>query len=320
MPTFTSVNRRGLGAVARPGLHRVGDGGGDAPGAGAGRSTDDARSAWTPNARHEPGDAGVVRGKRRARARRLRIGRELQRRRRSPRRRQGVPQRARRHQVRPARLLQFASLLRGAGPAGRASRAQSMQPGRAFREAIDDYFSPKPPRPENVNIYRVQRWWSARALVAPRRAANQQQPVHELGPEPGTRRVTPNPSPSLVVYVTDGDPHRLRLQPARRSLRSRAASRSRSAPTATAASRDPTLNRAMEEANAHQERRHQDARRRRGQRRHRQPGEHRAADADRRPAHRHRRDDRPRSRASTTSTSRSSRDFEQLAASSSATS
>ena len=58
-----------------------------------------------------------------------------------------------------------------------------MQTGGLFRNAINDYYDPIPPRPNGVNIYQYDGNGdpqSAEQLPPVER----QQSIHELGPEP----------------------------------------------------------------------------------------------------------------------------------------
>lgn len=103
-----------------------------------------------------------------------------------------------------ARVTQFASLSEELAPRGIIDAA-SMQAGGVFREAINDYYNPKPPRPGAVEIKRYNNgnpaaagsWQSANA---DNQYTNWDQSLLDTavaaGGGPG----------DLVVYITDGDP------------------------------------------------------------------------------------------------------------------
>ena len=103
-----------------------------------------------------------------------------------------------------ARVTQFASLSEELAPRGIIDAA-SMQAGGVFREAINDYYNPKPPRPGAVEIKRYNSgnpasagsWQSANA---DNQYTNWDQSLLDtaaaVGGGPG----------DLVVYITDGDP------------------------------------------------------------------------------------------------------------------
>lgn len=100
-----------------------------------------------------------------------------------------------------ARVLQFASFSEEL--AGFAEVTQSsLQSGGVFRRAIDDYYNPKPPRPNGVSIYSYDgsgnpsssnNW---RTSNNSNQYTNWQQSLGQAGDEPS----------ELVVYITDGDP------------------------------------------------------------------------------------------------------------------
>ena len=85
-----------------------------------------------------------------------------------------------------ARVLQFASISQQL--AGQTEvTAQSLQTGGVFRNAINGYYNPIPPRPVGVSIYNY-RGSGNPTLPGQLDRGQQFQPVHELGPEPRPSR------------------------------------------------------------------------------------------------------------------------------------
>ncbi len=103
-----------------------------------------------------------------------------------------------------ARVTQFASLSEELAPQAEVTAA-SLQPGGAFRTAINGYYNPKPPRPSNVNIFSYngsgnpQSSNNWRAANSSNQFTNWDQSLDQAG------EIQPEPV-ELVVYVTDGDP------------------------------------------------------------------------------------------------------------------
>ncbi|GAA1953101.1 DUF7507 domain-containing protein [Microbacterium deminutum] len=102
-----------------------------------------------------------------------------------------------------ARVTQFASLSQELAPRTIVDAA-SMQPGGLFREAINRYYNPIPPRPSDVEIKRFNNgnasspgsWQSANSS---NQYTNWDQSLRQVAAGPG------GPG-DLVVYITDGDP------------------------------------------------------------------------------------------------------------------
>jgi uncharacterized repeat protein (TIGR01451 family) len=99
-----------------------------------------------------------------------------------------------------ARVLQFASLSEELAPRGIVDAA-SLAPGGVFRQAVDGYYNPIPPRPANVEIKRynsgnpqsASSWQSGNSY---NQYTNWDQSLRQAGQDSG----------DLVVYITDGDP------------------------------------------------------------------------------------------------------------------
>lgn len=103
-----------------------------------------------------------------------------------------------------ARVLQFATLSEQLAAQAEVTQA-SVRPGGVFREALDDYYNPKPPRPGNVNIYSYDGSGNAQSSSNWRSSngsdmyTNWDQSLDQAGDS--------QPLPiELVLYVTDGDP------------------------------------------------------------------------------------------------------------------
>ena len=108
--------------------------------------------------------------------------------------------------------------------------------GGVLRDAINGYYNPRPPRPNDVEHLPVQR-----RLQRNKAAATTSTPT---GTSP---RQAAETSQYLVVYITDGDPTAYDFdKPGTRATRARRPT-SGSAPTGSAA--QVTLDRAVEEAN-----------------------------------------------------------------------
>ncbi len=103
-----------------------------------------------------------------------------------------------------ARVLQFASISEQLAAQNEVTAA-SMQTGGLFRNAINNYYDPIPPRPNNVNIYQYdgsgdpQSANNFRLSNSSNQYTNWDQSLAQAG------QAQPKPI-ELVVYVTDGDP------------------------------------------------------------------------------------------------------------------
>ena len=103
-----------------------------------------------------------------------------------------------------ARVLQFASLSEQLAPQTEVTAA-SLQNGGVFRNALNDYYNPKPPRPSNVNIYQYDGSGDPQSSSNWRLSNGSNQYTNwdaSLGQAGETQ---PLPT-DLVLYVTDGDP------------------------------------------------------------------------------------------------------------------
>ncbi len=103
-----------------------------------------------------------------------------------------------------ARVTQFASISEELAPQAEVTEA-SMQSGGAFRNAINDYYDPIPPRPSGVDIWSYdgrgdpQSSGNYRQSNGSNQYTNWDQSLDQAG------QAQPKPI-ELVVYVTDGDP------------------------------------------------------------------------------------------------------------------
>jgi hypothetical protein len=102
-----------------------------------------------------------------------------------------------------ARVLQFASLSEQLAAQAEVT-AGSLQSGGVFRNALNRYYNPKPPRPGNVRIFEYrggnpQSSGSYRESNGSNQYTNWDGSLDQAG-QPQTGAI------ELVVYVTDGDP------------------------------------------------------------------------------------------------------------------
>jgi hypothetical protein len=102
-----------------------------------------------------------------------------------------------------ARVLQFASLSQQLAP--QTDVTQSAVDSGVFRDALDDYYNPKPPRPGNVNIYSYDGSGNPQSS-GNWRSANGNNQYTNWDQSLGQAAETQTNPIELVVYVTDGDP------------------------------------------------------------------------------------------------------------------
>ncbi|MFC8680948.1 LPXTG cell wall anchor domain-containing protein [Microbacterium ureisolvens] len=95
-----------------------------------------------------------------------------------------------------ARVLQFASFAGELAPRAIIDEA-SMDTGGAFRNAVDDYYDPRPPQPAGVNMYRYSsnRWQQVTGQTY-WQYTNWDQGMRFVEQDPG----------DYVIFITDGDP------------------------------------------------------------------------------------------------------------------
>jgi uncharacterized repeat protein (TIGR01451 family) len=92
-----------------------------------------------------------------------------------------------------ARVTQFATVSQQLAPSTSVDD-QTLGPGGALRQAIDGYYNPRPPRPDNVNFINTS--GNVNNSASNNQYTNWDGSLHQAA----------ETVPDLVVYVTDGDP------------------------------------------------------------------------------------------------------------------
>ena len=103
-----------------------------------------------------------------------------------------------------ARVLQFASFSEELATQVEVTQ-QSLAPGGVLRQAVNDYYQPKPPRPTGASIYRYDGRGDPQSLSNwnRRNSDNQYTNWDQSLDQAGAPQTLPT---ELILYVTDGDP------------------------------------------------------------------------------------------------------------------